>query len=129
MFFFCIFWLIFYPLDPDPGSQNLADPTDPKHCFKDFFKSLKYLPPDYLGMDEEVGGEAEVDVAEVEVGLMIEVGEGDSRTDEEVVAEEVITTKEVNMFFLVTAMDPNPGSALNENGSGFRPFLQDLLTF
>ena len=80
-------------------------------------------------MDEEVGGEAEVDVAEVEVGLMIEVGEGDSRTDEEVVAEEVITTKEVNMFFLVTAMDPNPGSALNENGSGFRPFLQDFLTF
>ena len=50
-------------------------------------------------MDEEVGGEAEVDVAEVEVGLMIEVGEGDSRTDEEVEAEEVITTKEVNMFF------------------------------
>ena len=86
-------------MDPDPGSQTLADPTDPKHCFKDFFKSLKYLPPDYLGMDEEVGGEAEVDVAEVEVGLMIEVGEGDSRTDEEVEAEEVITTKEVNMFF------------------------------
>ena len=37
--FFCSFWLIFYPLDPDPyifadpdpdqGSQNLADPTDP----------------------------------------------------------------------------------------------------
>ena len=25
------FWSIFYPLDPDPdpGSQNLADPTDP----------------------------------------------------------------------------------------------------
>ena len=33
-FFFCSFWLIFCPLDPDPGSQNLADPTDPdpKHC-------------------------------------------------------------------------------------------------
>ena len=40
--FFCSFWLIFYPLDPDPhifadpdpGSQNLADKTDPdpKHC-------------------------------------------------------------------------------------------------
>ena len=27
--FFCRFWLIFYPLDPDPGSQNLTDPTDP----------------------------------------------------------------------------------------------------
>ena len=39
--FFCSFWLIFYPAlgsgsvdphifaDPDPGSQNLADPTDP----------------------------------------------------------------------------------------------------
>ena len=27
-FFFCSFWLIFLPLDPDPdpGSQNLADP-------------------------------------------------------------------------------------------------------
>ena len=34
-FFFCNFWLIFYPLDPDPGSQNPADPTDPdpKHSF------------------------------------------------------------------------------------------------
>ena len=40
--FFCSFWLIFLPLDPDSwisyfsdpdlGSQNLADPTDPKHC-------------------------------------------------------------------------------------------------
>ena len=28
-FFFCSFWLIFCPLDPDPGSQSLADPTDP----------------------------------------------------------------------------------------------------
>ena len=39
-FFFCSFWLIFHPYgsgsvdphifaDPDPGSQNLADPTDP----------------------------------------------------------------------------------------------------
>ena len=33
--------------DPDPGSQNLADPTDPdpdpKHCFKanNFYSSLK----------------------------------------------------------------------------------------
>ena len=33
--FFCSFWLLFYPLDPDsrirpdPGRQNLADPTDP----------------------------------------------------------------------------------------------------
>ena len=37
--FFCSFWLIFYPLDPDPdpGSQNLADPTDPdpKHCLRE----------------------------------------------------------------------------------------------
>ena len=54
-YFFCSFWLIFYPLDPDifahpdpgsqnladpkdsdPGSQNLEDPTDPdpKHWFK-----------------------------------------------------------------------------------------------
>ena len=33
--FFCIFWLIFYPLDPDPGSQNLADP-DPKHCLNTY---------------------------------------------------------------------------------------------
>ena len=35
--YFCSFWMIFYPLDPDqdPGSQNLANPTDPdlKHCF------------------------------------------------------------------------------------------------
>ena len=32
--FFCSFWLKFCPLDPNPGSQNLADPTapDPKHC-------------------------------------------------------------------------------------------------
>ena len=31
--FFLQYWLIFYPLDP--GSQNLADPTDPdpKHCY------------------------------------------------------------------------------------------------
>ena len=33
---FCSFLLIFYPLDPDPdpGSQNLANPMDPdsKHC-------------------------------------------------------------------------------------------------
>ena len=39
-FFFCSFWLIFYPLDPDPWiciflqirdpeSQNRANPTDP----------------------------------------------------------------------------------------------------
>ena len=36
MFFFGSFWLIFYPLDPDPGCQNLADPTDPdlKHCLQ-----------------------------------------------------------------------------------------------
>ena len=29
--FFFDFWLIFNPLDPDPdpGSQNVADPTDP----------------------------------------------------------------------------------------------------
>ena len=29
--FVCSFWLILCPLDPDPdpGSQNLADPTDP----------------------------------------------------------------------------------------------------
>ena len=43
IFFFFSFWLIFCPLDPhifadpdpDPGSQNLSDPTDPdpKHCF------------------------------------------------------------------------------------------------
>ena len=45
--FFCSFWLIFYPLHPDswihiflriknPGSQNLAEPTnlDPKHWLK-----------------------------------------------------------------------------------------------
>ena len=37
--YFSNFWLIFYPLDPDsdpdPGSQNPADPTDPdpKHSF------------------------------------------------------------------------------------------------
>ena len=33
--FFCSFWLIFYPLDsdPDPGSQNLADPVKPKFIF------------------------------------------------------------------------------------------------
>ena len=33
--FFCSFWLIFCPLDPDPdpGNQNLADP-DPKHWLK-----------------------------------------------------------------------------------------------
>ena len=35
--FFCSLGLIFYPLDQDldPGSQNLADPTDPdpKHWF------------------------------------------------------------------------------------------------
>lgn len=49
-------------------------------------------------MDEEVGGEAEVDVAEGEVGLMIEVGEVDSRTDEVAEEEVVITTKEVNLF-------------------------------
>ena len=34
-FFFGSFRLIFYPLDLDPGSQNLVDPTDqyldPKH--------------------------------------------------------------------------------------------------
>ena len=29
--FFLQFLLIFYPLDPDPGSQNLRDP-EPKHC-------------------------------------------------------------------------------------------------
>ena len=38
-FFFGSFWLIFYPLDPDPdpGSQNLADPTDPdpKYCLRE----------------------------------------------------------------------------------------------
>ena len=35
-FYFCSIWLIFCPLDPDPGSQNLADPLDPdpKHCIK-----------------------------------------------------------------------------------------------
>ena len=35
----CSFWLIFCPLDPDPGSQNLADPTDPdpKHSLKSLF--------------------------------------------------------------------------------------------
>ena len=37
-FFCCSFWLRFCPLDPDPdpGSQNLADPTDPdpKHWFQ-----------------------------------------------------------------------------------------------
>ena len=34
--FFCSFWLIFHPLDPAPGSQNLADPMDPdpKHCLE-----------------------------------------------------------------------------------------------
>ena len=39
---FFFFWLIFYPVDPhifadpDPGSQNSADPTDPdpKHWLK-----------------------------------------------------------------------------------------------
>ena len=44
----CSFWLIFYPLDPDPhiladpdpGSQNLADP-DPKHCSN--YDDLTYL--------------------------------------------------------------------------------------
>ncbi len=37
--FFCSFWLNFCPLDPDPGSQNLADPTDPdpKHCGKQMY--------------------------------------------------------------------------------------------
>ena len=34
--FFCSFWLIFYPLDPDPGSQNLAD-LDPKHWMVPLF--------------------------------------------------------------------------------------------
>ena len=34
--FFCSILLIFCPLDPDPGSQNLADLTDPdpKHLCK-----------------------------------------------------------------------------------------------
>ena len=45
---FCSFWLIFYPLDPDPGSQNLADPTDPnpKHCLAKlhFGDNLRTLP-------------------------------------------------------------------------------------
>ena len=27
--FLCSFWLLFYLLDPDPGSQSLADPMDP----------------------------------------------------------------------------------------------------
>ena len=37
MFFFCSYRLIFCPLDPDPGSQNLADSTDPdpKHLLKE----------------------------------------------------------------------------------------------
>ena len=26
--FVCSFWLIFCPLDPDPGSQTVANPTD-----------------------------------------------------------------------------------------------------
>ena len=42
-FFCCSFWLIFCSLDPDqdPGSQNLANPSDPdpKH-----FLDIKYLP-------------------------------------------------------------------------------------
>ena len=45
MHLFCSFWLIFYPLDPDPGSQNLADPTDPdpKHWQK--YTESYYPPP------------------------------------------------------------------------------------
>ena len=48
--FFCSFWLIFYPLDPDPdpGSQNLADPLnpDPNHSFKlwsDYLSRMKRI--------------------------------------------------------------------------------------
>ena len=43
---FCSFWLIFYPLDPHifadpyPGSQNLADPTDPDPDPKHWLKLL-----------------------------------------------------------------------------------------
>ena len=29
--------------DPDPGSQNLADPTDPKHCSLEWDHSLGVL--------------------------------------------------------------------------------------
>ena len=35
IFFFLQFLVdIFYPLDPDPESQNLADP-DPNHCLQE----------------------------------------------------------------------------------------------
>ena len=51
--FFCSFWSIFYLLDPEPyifadpdaGSQNLADPTDPepKHCINSHYSATKLL--------------------------------------------------------------------------------------
>ena len=45
--FFCSFWLIYCYLDPDPGSQNLADPTDPdpEQCLIEDFKKKIKRPP------------------------------------------------------------------------------------
>ena len=44
--FFFSFWLIFCPLDPDPRSQNLADP---KHCYLQFKLNPLVLHPTHLG--------------------------------------------------------------------------------
>ena len=39
----CSFWLIFCPLDPDPGTQNVANPTypDPKQALAQIKKKVK----------------------------------------------------------------------------------------
>ena len=61
--FFFSFWLIFCPLglDSDPGSQHLADPTDPdpKHWFNRDFIVQDDDEQDLVGNEEEQAEEIE----------------------------------------------------------------------